>query len=103
MAEFRDVVNADIQPSTSEPAIPGGRQAPKRKGGLRKIQHSGKCPSSAFRAKEKPTAKRTKLATKPSEDYQKEVDELGKLCGLLPEDEYNKKWDAINDKYGYNK
>ena len=93
---------AEPQPSTSALAIPGGRQAPKRRGGPRKIQQSGKCPRSAFRAREKPITKRAMLATRPSEDYEKEVDELEKLCGL-PEDEYNKKWDAINDEYGYNK
>ena len=93
---------ADPQPSTSALAIPGGRQAPKR-GGPRKIQHSGKCPRSAFRATEKPITKRAKLATRPSKDYEKGVDELEKLCGLLPEDHNNKKWNAINDKYGYNK
>ena len=39
----------DPQPSTSEPARPRGEQAPKRRGGPRKIQHSRKCPRSAFK------------------------------------------------------
>ncbi len=94
---------ADPQPSSSGPMIPREGQAPKRRGGPRKIQHGGKCPRSAYREKEKPIAKRTKLATKPTEEYHNEVDELEDLCGLIPDDEYNKRWDAINDKYGYSR
>ncbi len=81
----------DPQPSTSEPARSRGKQAPKRRRGPRKIQHSGKFPRSAFKVTEKPLAKRVMLATRPSEDYQKEVDELEELCGLLPEDEYKRR------------
>ncbi len=79
---------ADPQPSSSGSMIPREGQALQRMGRPRKIQIGGKCPRSEYRGKEKPIAKCTKLATKATEEYQKEVDELEELCGLIPDDEY---------------
>ncbi len=67
------------------------------------IQHTGKNPRSCFEqiGAGKPTAKRTGLAAKSSEEHQKEIDALEELCDKMGEDENNKKRDERNKIYGY--